>query len=73
MGDKEKVQQYRKLVLQYEELNKQIDELIMSYGGATENMPPEALERYRELARQRADVHNEIRFLEQELMEDNDE
>ncbi len=64
------VQRYRKLVLIYEALDKQIDELIMSYGGGTANMPSEAFERYRELARQRDEMQNEIRLLEQQLMND---
>ena len=67
------VERYRLLVLSYEKLDKEIDDLIMSYGGGTGKMPPEALERYRELARQRADIHNEIRWLEQKLMGDDEE
>ena len=33
-----KVQQYRKLVLVYEALDEEIDQLIMANGGATEKM-----------------------------------
>ncbi len=61
------VQKYRKIVLLYEALDKQIDDLIMAHGGFMEKMPPEAIERYRELARRRDDVQNEMRTLEQEL------
>jgi hypothetical protein len=64
------VQKYRKVVLLYEALDKQIDDLIMTYGGFMEKMPPEALARYRELARRRDDVQNEMRALELELQID---
>jgi hypothetical protein len=62
-----KVQKYRKLVLVYEALDEEIDKLIMANGGFTENMSSEALQKYRELARKRDDVENEMRTLEQEL------
>lgn len=62
-----RVQQYRKIVLVYEALDKEIDALIMRYGGGTEHMPPEALARYRELAHRRDDVQNDMRVFEQEL------
>jgi hypothetical protein len=65
-----RVQEYRKIVLLYEALDKQIDDLIMTYGGVMEKMPPEALTRYRELARQRDDMQNDMRALEQELQID---
>jgi hypothetical protein len=61
------VQKYRKLVLLYEALDGQIDELIMAHGGASENMPADSFARYRELARKRDDVLNEMRALEREL------
>ena len=63
----ERVQKYRELVLLYESLDHQIDDLIMQYDGGTENMPPDALARYRELAHQRDEVQNDMRALEQEL------
>jgi hypothetical protein len=66
------VRNYRKLVLIYEALDEQIDKLIMENGGASENMPPEALERYRDLARKRDDVLNEMRVLEQKLQLDDE-
>lgn len=64
------VQRYRELVLRYEALDAEIDELIMSYGGKMEQMPHEALTRYRALARERDDVQNEMRQLEQLLLDD---
>ena len=62
-----RVQEYRKYVLLYEALDKQIDDLIMAHGGGTENMPREALINYKNLARRRDEIENEMRTLEQEL------
>ncbi|MDX2137083.1 MAG: hypothetical protein SF123_03235 [Chloroflexota bacterium] len=63
------VQQYRKLVLIYEAVDAEIDKLIMTYGGHSEAMPPADLERYRDLAHKRDDVQNEMRALEQKLLD----
>ncbi len=63
----QQVQRYQELVLVYEALDQEIDNLIMSYGGSSEKMPPEELARYRHLARRRDDVQNEMRELEVEL------
>lgn len=62
-----RIQEYRKIVLLYEALDREIDDLIMAHGGFPEKMPPEALTRYRELARRRDDLQNEMRSIEQEL------
>ena len=61
------VHKYQALVLAYEALDKEIDELIMAHGGSSEKMPPEDLERYRNLARQRDDLQGEMHELEMEL------
>lgn len=61
------VQKYQALVLEYEALDKEIDALIMAHGGSSEKMPPEDLERYRDLARKRDDVQGEMHELEMEL------
>ena len=66
------VKRYQDIVLQYEALDEQIDALIMQYDGMSENMPPDAYARYRELARQRDDLFNEMRALEQQLNIDQD-
>lgn len=66
------VQAYRKLVLLYEALDKEIDDLLMSHGGHTENMTSSDLERYRELAEKRSDVQNQMYILEQLLSIDED-
>lgn len=61
------VQRYQGLVLTYEALDKEIDTLIMAHGGSSEKMPPEELEHYRDLARQRDDIQGEMHELELEL------
>lgn len=70
--ERAKVEAYRRIVLEYEALDEAIDRLIMEYGGQADKMPSEALERYRNLARQRDDVQNEMRVLEQQLMPTDD-
>jgi hypothetical protein len=75
MGDHDsdvlrQVQQYRQVVLQYEALDEEIDTLIMAHGGTSEKMPAEDLQRYRALARQRDDLLNEMRAMEQLLLDD---
>ncbi|KXK24158.1 MAG: hypothetical protein UZ15_CFX003000382 [Chloroflexi bacterium OLB15] len=67
------VQRYQQVVLEYEELDQQIDRLLMEYGGASENMPQWELARYRKLARQRDDLQNEMRDLEAQLQLDDSE
>ncbi|MCY4537590.1 MAG: hypothetical protein OXE52_05090 [Chloroflexi bacterium] len=61
------VQRYRELVGNYESLDKRIDDLIMRHGGGTESMSEADFESYRELARLRTEVQNEMRILEQQL------
>jgi hypothetical protein len=61
------VHKYQALVLAYEALDKEIDALIMAHGGTSEKMPPEDLERYRNLARRRDDVQGEMHELEMAL------
>jgi hypothetical protein len=63
------VQAYRKLVLIYEALDDQIDKLLMSCGGFTKDLSDADLARYHDLARKRDDVQNEIRAMEQQLMD----
>ncbi len=61
------VQRYRELVGDYESLDKRIDDLIMRHDGGTESMSEADFEAYRELARRRTEVQNEMRILEQQL------
>lgn len=65
-----KVGYYRTIVLEYERLNDEIQRLLESHGGSTENLTSEQLQRYRTLARQRDGVMNEMRILEQQLLDE---
>ena len=67
------VQQYRKTVLLYEALDAEIDQLLAETGGASDNMTEEQRALYRELAAKRDNVHNEMRIMEQALLEDIDD
>ena len=66
------VQSYRKLVLLYEGYGSKIDKLLMENDGQMENMSPEDLKIYRELAEKRDNVFNEMLILGQELSVDAD-
>jgi uncharacterized protein (DUF885 family) len=61
------IQFYQVYVMQYEKLDEEIDQLIMDNGGTSEKMPAEARDRYRQLARKRDEVLNEMRRLEKRL------
>jgi hypothetical protein len=69
-GVEPQLRHYQDVVAQYEALDREIDALLMQYGGASENMPAWELARYRKLARQRDDLQNEMRALEQVLFDD---
>lgn len=73
MGDLNQVQAYRQLVLDYEALDEEIDALLAKHDGATENMTSTDFERYRELARRRDIIYNQLKALEQQLLDDDDE
>lgn len=60
----EKAQHYRKLVLDYETLDQQIDTLLEENGGHTEKMSATDMERYRELAQRRDELFNQIKDIE---------
>ena len=66
------VQNYRKLVLLYEAVQEEINALITAAGGSTEKMPEADRTKYRKLADRRDDLQNEIRYLEQQLLNDED-
>jgi hypothetical protein len=44
----------------------------MAYGGVPEKMSPAALQRYRDLARRRDELQNDMRVMEQQLQLDDD-
>ena len=67
---REQVQAYNELVQTYHALDEKIDTLLTGYDGHTENMPDEAIQQYRNLARQRDEVFNSMRAMEQELFSD---
>ena len=69
----ELVQEYRKQVLIYEELDEKIDNLIMANGGAMENMSDADFKQYRNWADQRTEAQNTMRILEQQLNMDTDD
>jgi hypothetical protein len=71
-NDLDQVQEYRRLMLDYEGLDEQVDALLAQYNGATENMPDEEYERYRELARRRDGVYHQMKALEGQLFPDDD-
>ncbi|MCC6613118.1 MAG: hypothetical protein IT320_06540 [Anaerolineae bacterium] len=64
------VLEYRKLVLLYEAVDAEIDQLIMQHGGRSEDMPDADRDRYRDLARQRDDLQNDMRAMEQRLLDE---
>ena len=61
------VQQYRQLVEAYEALDSRIDQLVTASRGRTEEMSTADLRQYRELARKRSELLNDMRLLEQQL------
>ena len=63
---------YQEVVAAYEALDRQIDALIMTYGGASKNMPEDVLTQYREMARRRGELRNEMRILEAALFEEDE-
>jgi len=66
------VQQYQKLVLEYEALDEEIDGLLARNNGATENMSDEDYERYREMANHRDYVYNQMKALERQIALDDE-
>jgi hypothetical protein len=72
LDDVERVQAYKRLVLEYEALDEQIDALLAQHHGATESMPDEAYQHYRELASHRDYVYNQMKRLEREIFPDDE-
>ncbi len=72
MGDLDQVQVYRQLVLDYEALDEEIDTLLAQHDGATEKMSSADFEHYRELARRRDVIYNQLKALEQQLLDDDE-
>ncbi len=70
--DMDRVQEYRRLVLEYEALDEEIDTLLARHNGATEKMSAEAYDHYRDLARRRDYVYYQMKALERQLFPDDD-
>lgn len=69
----DQVEEYRKIVLLYEALDEEIDELLTAHGGHMDKMSADVLARYRQLARRRDDLLNQMRTLERQLDINDDE
>lgn len=68
--DLDRVNEYRRVVLEYEALDEEIDELLARHHGATERMSDEDFEHYRELARRRDDIYNQMKALERQILDE---
>jgi hypothetical protein len=64
---------YQALVLEYEALDERIDELLDTYGGNVDQMVGADKQRYREMFRQRDELLNDMRMMEQSLNIDPDD
>ncbi len=63
----ERIEQYRRLVLEYEALDEEIDTLLAQHRGATENMSDEDFDRYRELAHRRDALYNRMKTVASQI------
>jgi hypothetical protein len=64
------VEKYNLLVKQYHAIDEQIDTLLHNHQGYSENMSDETMLHYRSLARERDEVFNAMRAMEQDLLPD---
>lgn len=71
--ERAKIEAYRKLVLEYEQLDQEIDMLLTRHDGGTKNMSAEDFSRYRELAARRDEVYSRIQAMENILFKLDDE
>lgn len=69
---RQQVEEYHELVKRYHRLDEEIDSLLTAHHGHTENMSEEAMAQYRKLARERDDVFNAMRHMEQTLFVDDE-
>lgn len=60
---------YQQVVQSYEALDERIDELLASYGGNVDQMSDVDKQHYREMSRHRAELQNERRVLEHDLLD----
>jgi len=67
----EQVGQYRQIVMAYEALQAKILALLKGKHGA-DDLSADELKQYRALARERDSLQSEMRYFEQQFLEDND-
>lgn len=65
-----KAREYEKSVLAYEKLDQQVDDLLSSRGGHSDNLTDEDYVRYRELAELRDLAYNRMKTLERALLDE---
>ena len=65
-----KAKEYQQSVLAYEALDAEIDTLLQSRGGASENLTDEEFAHYRELADLRDLAYNRMKTLERSLLDE---
>ncbi len=63
------VLRYQALVAAYEALDEEIDAFLASYKGNLDKLEGDDKQHYREMSRQRDELLNEMRMLEQELFD----
>lgn len=68
----DQAEQYRKVVLLYENLQGQINLLLKANDGSSHEMSSPDRKQYRELAQQRDEAMNEMRWLESQWLEEED-
>lgn len=64
-----RVDLYRQIVLEYERINAEIAALF-AHGGGSDHLTDAERARYRTLSRRRDELQNEMRLLEQQLLDD---
>lgn len=64
-----RVDLYRQIVLEYERINAEIA-ILFARGGGSDKMTDADRDRYRELSHRRDELQNEMRMLEQQLLDD---
>lgn len=69
----ELVQRYQKLVQAYQALDARIDKLMLANRRRRDQMSAADLSRYRQWARERSEILNDMRLLEQQLNLDADD
>lgn len=68
----DRVDLYRQIVLQYEQINAEIAALF-AHGGGSDHMTDADRARYRELSHRRDELQNEMRLLEQQLLDEDED